>query len=85
MTANNTPRAPQAATIPLVYLNYRRGEKYGRLNVTDLDNRGGQTRWYACLCECGETRSAIEWKLLRGVVTECVRCEVRRKMEGAEP
>ena len=63
-----------------MYLNQRRGERYGRLAVTGLDDRGGQSRWYACLCEFGKTRSVIERRLLSGQVIERVKCEVKRKM-----
>jgi hypothetical protein len=64
-----------------MYLNQRLGEMYGGLTVTGLDDRGGQHRWYVCLCECGEVRSVLGRRLLSGEVVECVKCEVRRKME----
>jgi hypothetical protein len=64
-----------------MYLIYRLGEKYGRLTVTGLDDRGGQSRWYLCLCECGEARTVIERRLLSGEMVECMKCEVKRKME----
>jgi hypothetical protein len=67
----------------LMYLNYRRGDHYGRLTVTGHDDRGSQSRWYACLCKCGETRSVIERRLLSGEIVECVKCEVKRKMGAA--
>ena len=74
----------KAKLVPsLMYLNQRRGEHYGRLTVTGLDDRGGQSRWSACLCECGETRSVIERRRLNGELTECVRCEVKRKKGAA--
>ena len=46
-----------------MYLNRRRSERYGRLTVTGLDDRGGQSHWYTCLCECGESKTVIERRL----------------------
>ncbi len=53
------------------------------LTVIRRDESHTQADRRLCVRECGGYRSVIEWKLLKGVVAECVRCDGRRKMERA--
>lgn len=61
-----------------MYEQSRKGERYGRLTVREIDDRKGEREWYWCECDCGRWRPVILWRLLKGDVTECVPCDRRR-------
>ncbi len=67
----------------MTYRLNSKGQRFEALTVIRRDESHTQADWWLCVCECGSYRSIIEWKLLKGVVAECVRYAVRRKMERA--
>ena len=59
----------------------RQGEKYGALTVLKLDRKTSETYWWICQCKCGQIRSVEEQRLVKGLISTCIKCEVKNKME----
>jgi hypothetical protein len=56
---------------------------FGDLKVVgQADHRGGLNWWPCqCQCKCGNYREIEEKRLLAGMITSCVPCDVKREME----
>jgi hypothetical protein len=56
-------------------------QQFGDLKIIgQVDYRGG-LNWWPCQCKCGNYREVEEKRLLDGIITSCVPCAVKRKME----
>ncbi len=59
----------------------RTGQKFGSLTVIDKDLPTGRSYHWVCRCDCGETRTVEERRLAKEMITMCVQCELKKKME----
>ena len=57
----------------------RTGQKFGALRVICKDRITAETIWWMCKCKCGEKRNVEERRLVKGLITTCLKCEVKKK------
>ena len=47
------------------------GQRFGRLVVIGLDDRGTRKKYFNCLCDCGNVKSVRSDSLLAGLIRSC--------------
>jgi predicted SprT family Zn-dependent metalloprotease len=65
-----------------VLLNLDVGQKQGALTVIDKARTSRETLWWYCQCKCGEIRTVEERRLVKGMISICIKCEAKSKMEN---
>ncbi len=61
----------------------RTGQKFGNLKIIGKSQRASrETYYWFCLCDCGSRRTVEDRRLVKGMITMCIECEVKKKMEN---
>jgi hypothetical protein len=60
----------------------RMEENFGLLKVADKSECSNpESDWWICLCECGNARIVEESRLMMRMITMCVTCEMKKKID----
>lgn len=60
----------------------RTGQKFGNLEVIGKSNRSSREMyWWICLCSFGNYRTVEGRRLVKGMITMGVKCQVKEKIE----